>query len=119
MKTSTSLTLIAVGAIVAFAITDHLTFLNLQVTGWILILTGLAGAIITRNSWLRRTLVAKNRPGTLTASSTRQRPPPASRRARQAARSGPRHHPGRARGHQGIRRRLTSRPHLQGQTPGN
>ncbi len=77
MKTATSLTLIAVGAIVAFAITAHLAFLNLQVTGWVLILTGLAGALITRNSWLRRTLVAKTRPGTLAADSTRQRPPPA------------------------------------------
>ena len=71
MKTATSLTLIAVGAIIAFAITAHLAFLNLQVTGWVLILTGIAGALITRNSWLRRTLVAGNRPGTLAASSTR------------------------------------------------
>jgi hypothetical protein len=78
MKTATSLTLIAVGAIVAFAITAHIAFLNLHVTGWVLILTGLAGAIITPNSWLRRTLVAKSRPSNLAASSTRQRPPPAS-----------------------------------------
>ena len=78
MKTATSLTLVAVGAIVAFAITAHLAFLNLQVTGWVLILTGIAGALLTRNSWLRRTLVAKSRPGTVAASSTRQRPPPAS-----------------------------------------
>ena len=77
MKTATSLTLVAVGAIIAFAITAHLAFLNLQVTGWVLILTGIAGALITRNSWLRRTLVAKSRPGAAAASSTRQRPPPA------------------------------------------
>ena len=77
MKTATSLTLVAVGAIIAFAITAHLAFLNLQVTGWVLILTGIAGALITRNSWLRRTLVAKTRPGAPAASSTRQRPPPA------------------------------------------
>ena len=77
MKTATSLTLVAVGAIVAFAITAHLAFLNLQVTGWVLILTGIAGALLTRNSWLRRTLVGQSRPGTVAASSTRQRPPPA------------------------------------------
>ena len=77
MKTATSLTLVPVGAIIAFAITAHLAFLNLQVTGWVLILTGIAGALITRNSWLRRTLIAKARPGAPAASTTRQRPPPA------------------------------------------
>ena len=81
MKTATSLTLIAVGAIVAFAITAHLAFLNLQVTGWVLILTGAAGALITRNSWLRRTLVAKTRPGAAAAGGTSQRPPPPPRTA--------------------------------------
>ena len=35
MKTATSLTLIAAGAIIAFAITAHIAFLNLQVTGWV------------------------------------------------------------------------------------
>ena len=38
MKTATSLTLIAVGAIIAFAITAHVAFLNLQVTGWVILL---------------------------------------------------------------------------------
>jgi hypothetical protein len=33
MKTATSLTLVAAGAIIAFAITAHIAFLNLQVTG--------------------------------------------------------------------------------------
>ena len=46
MKMATSLTLVALGAIMAFAITGHPSFLNLQVTGWVLILTGVAGAII-------------------------------------------------------------------------
>ena len=45
-ETATSLTLIAAGAIIAFAITAHVAFLNLQVTGWVFILTGVAGAII-------------------------------------------------------------------------
>ena len=76
MKTATSLTLIAAGAITAFAITAHIAFLNLQVTGWILILTGIAGAVITRSSRLRRTPAAKDRPATVAASSTSQRPPP-------------------------------------------
>ncbi len=74
MKTAPSLTLIAVGGIIAFAITAHLAFLNLQVTGWVLILTGITGGIMTRNSWLRRILAA-SRPGTSTAGGTRQQPP--------------------------------------------
>jgi hypothetical protein len=76
MKTATSLTLVAVGAIIAFAITAHIAFLNLQVTGWVLILTGVAGATIT---WLRRTLVVKRRPGAAAADGTGQRPPPSQR----------------------------------------
>jgi hypothetical protein len=81
MKTATSLTLIAAGAIIAFAITAHVAFLNLQVTGWVFILTGVAGAIIPRNSWLRRTLAAKGATGAATAGGTGQRPPPSRRPA--------------------------------------
>ena len=79
MKTATSLTLVAVGAIIAFAITAHVSFLNLQVTGWVFILTGVAGAIITRSSRLRRTLAARGRPGAAAAGGTGQRPPPSRR----------------------------------------
>jgi hypothetical protein len=75
MKMATSLTLITVGAIIAFAITAHAAFLNLQVAGWILILTGIAGAIISRNSWLRRTLTVKGATGATAAGRTRRRPP--------------------------------------------
>ena len=81
MKTATSLTLVAVGAIIAFAITAHISFLNLQVTGWIFILTGVAGAIITRSSRLRlrRTPAAKGRPDAAAANGSTQRPPPSQR----------------------------------------
>jgi hypothetical protein len=79
MKTATSLTLVAVGAIMAFAITAHPSFLNLQVTGWVLILTGVAGAIVTRSTWLRRVLVVKRRPGAAAADGTGRRPPPSQR----------------------------------------
>jgi Domain of unknown function (DUF6458) len=80
MKTATSLTLVAVGAIIAFAITAHISFLNLQVTGWIFILTGVAGAIITRSSRLRLHRTPKGRPGAAAANGTAQRPPPSQRR---------------------------------------
>jgi hypothetical protein len=48
---------------------------------WIFILTGVAGAIITRSSRLRlrRTPVAKGRPGAAAANGTAQRPPPSRR----------------------------------------
>ena len=100
MKTATSLTLIAASGIIAFAITAHLAFLNLQVTGWVLILTGAAGAIVTRNSWrplLRRTLVAEPtpplpRPAAPASARHRHRAPP-----RQAARDGLRRHASKAR----------------------
>lgn len=80
MKTATSLTLIAIGAIIAFAITAHISWLNLQVVGWVFILTGVAGAIITRSTWLRRTLAVKRRPAAAAAAGrTAQRPPPSQR----------------------------------------
>jgi hypothetical protein len=79
MKTATSLTLIAAGAIIAFAITAHVAFLNLQVTGWVFILTGVAGTIIPRNGWLRRILAAKGRPGAAAAGGTSPPPPPSRR----------------------------------------
>jgi len=69
MKTATALAFIAVGAIFAFAVAAHPWFLNLQVVGAVLIVTGVAGVIPRRSShgWLRRTLVIKSgadqRPG--------------------------------------------------------
>jgi uncharacterized membrane protein HdeD (DUF308 family) len=46
MKTAPSLTLVAVGGVLAFAIHGHPSFVNLQVAGWILILTGVAGLAV-------------------------------------------------------------------------
>src|SRR5262249_972225 len=56
MRTATGLALIAIGAILAFAVTTSPPFFNLQVAGWILILTGLAGMFVPRRGygWLRR-----------------------------------------------------------------
>jgi hypothetical protein len=54
MKTATALTLVAIGAILAFAVNAHMAYLDLHVAGAILILTGAAGAIVPRSSsWLR------------------------------------------------------------------
>jgi Domain of unknown function (DUF6458) len=56
MRTATGLALIAIGAIFAFAVTASPSFLNLQVAGWILILTGVAGLLVPRRGygWMRR-----------------------------------------------------------------
>jgi hypothetical protein len=64
MKTATSLTVIAVGAILAFAVTATPGFLNLQVTGWILMATGAIGLTLSRNNreWLRRTVIVRGSP---------------------------------------------------------
>ena len=61
MRTATGLALIAIGAILAFAVTTSPSFLNLQVVGWILILTGVAGLVVPRlgYGWLRRRVVVR------------------------------------------------------------
>ena len=61
MRTATGLALIAIGAILAFAVTTSPSFLNLQVVGWILILTGVAGMLVPRRGygWLRRRVVVR------------------------------------------------------------
>jgi hypothetical protein len=92
MRTATSLTILAIGAIFAFAITASPTFLNLQIAGWILMLTGVAGLLLSRRSqnWLRRTVVVRSPASTPGIPRTarrpvRQLPPPAGRpRARRA-----------------------------------
>ena len=64
MSRATSLTVIAVGAIFAFAITTSPSFLNLQVVGWILMATGVAGLLLERRNrdWLRRTVIVRGSP---------------------------------------------------------
>jgi hypothetical protein len=61
MKTATALTLIAIGAILAFAITWEPRFFNLDVAGWILIVVGGAGLVVPRRryGWLRKRIVRR------------------------------------------------------------
>lgn len=63
MRTATGLTVIAVGAILAFAVTTSTPLVNVHIVGWVLILTGLAGIFVPRKGygWLRRRMVL--RPG--------------------------------------------------------
>jgi hypothetical protein len=59
MKTATALTVAAIGAILAFAVTAEPSFFNFHVAGWVLMVTGIAGSVVPRRSygWLRRRLV--------------------------------------------------------------
>jgi hypothetical protein len=61
MKTATALTIAAIGAILAFAVTAEPSFFNFHAAGWVLMLTGIAGSVIPRRSygWLRRRLVLR------------------------------------------------------------
>lgn len=59
MRTATSLTLVAIGAILTFAVTASPSFLNLQVTGVVIMAVGVAGMFLHRNSWLRRRIVLR------------------------------------------------------------
>lgn len=63
MRIGTGLSLLAVGAILAFAVKGSPPYWNLQITGLVLIATGLAAILIPRQSygWLRRKMVL--RPG--------------------------------------------------------
>jgi hypothetical protein len=61
MRTATGLTLVAIGAILAFAIRTSPSFLNLQVAGWVIMLTGVAGMFLPRrgSGGLRRRIVVR------------------------------------------------------------
>lgn len=65
MRTVTGLFLIALGAILAFAVQGHPSWLNIQVVGWVIMLTGAAGMAIPRRGygWLRRRMVLRRGPG--------------------------------------------------------
>jgi hypothetical protein len=59
MRPATSLALVAAGAILAFAVRAHPSFLNLQVAGLVIIVVGVAGMLLPGrgNQWLRRRIV--------------------------------------------------------------
>jgi hypothetical protein len=64
MRTASGLMLVALGAILAFAVKGHPAFLNIQIVGWVIMLTGVAGMLIPRRGygWLRRRMVLRRGP---------------------------------------------------------
>jgi hypothetical protein len=65
MKIGSSLALICVGAILAFAVTATPSFFNLHTAGWVLMLIGVIGLLIPNRTvgWLgRRVLVRRSYP---------------------------------------------------------
>ena len=66
MKTATCLVLIAVGAILAFAVTTNTSVFNLNVAGYVIMLVGVAGLFIRRRgstSINRRFVTRRSRTG--------------------------------------------------------
>jgi hypothetical protein len=61
MRTATGLTLLALGAVLAFAVNGHPSWLNIQVVGWVIMLTGAAGTLVPNKSYaaVRRRIVRK------------------------------------------------------------
>ena len=68
MKTGTGLAVIAIGAILAFAVTTNTSVFNLHTAGWVLIVVGVIGLAIPRRgyAWVGRRLFVRQarwRPG--------------------------------------------------------
>jgi hypothetical protein len=66
MKIGSSLALICIGAILAFAVTATPSFFNLNTAGWVIMLIGVIGLLLPNRTagWLgRRLLVRRSYPG--------------------------------------------------------
>lgn len=61
MRTATGLTLVAIGAILALAVTAQPSFINLHVAGFVIALTGVAGLLVPRRGygWLKRRVIVR------------------------------------------------------------
>jgi hypothetical protein len=78
MRTATGLALVAIGAILAIAVTSQPSFINLHVAGVVIALTGVAGLLIPRRGygWLLRRVVVRRGPrGQVSRTEDRRIPP--------------------------------------------
>jgi hypothetical protein len=79
MRTATSLTLVAIGAILTFAVNGHPGFLNLQVAGVVIMALGVAGLVLRKpaQGWLRRrTILRRGAAGPIVGQVDEKRYPP-------------------------------------------
>jgi hypothetical protein len=78
MKTASGLILTAVGAILAFAVTAHPSWFNIQVAGWVIMVVGIAGIFVPRKAagWRRRLITSWAPGGPVRDRSGRAYPPP-------------------------------------------
>jgi len=53
MRGATALGVAAAGAILAFAVDGHPSFINIQIAGWVVMLTGVAGLLLPRRGYGR------------------------------------------------------------------
>jgi hypothetical protein len=68
MKTGTGLALVAIGAILAFAVTTNTSVFNLHTAGWVIMIVGILGIAVPRRgyAWVGRRLFVRQarwRPG--------------------------------------------------------
>lgn len=81
MRTGIGLTLLAIGAILTFAVTTNTAVFNLHIAGVVLMLTGLAALLLPQRSraWLNRRLVQRrtrrSRNGTIVETQETTYPP--------------------------------------------
>lgn len=79
MSKAAGLTLLALGAILAFAVNGHPSWLNIQVVGWVVMATGLAGMLIPASGYAavrRRVIRRRTGPnGPITEVDERRYPP--------------------------------------------
>ncbi len=69
MRPGTGLTIIAIGAILAFAVQSSPSWFNIQIAGWVIMVTGVVGLLLSRSDyrqWVRR-VVIRRWPGTTVA----------------------------------------------------
>ncbi|MDA8321017.1 MAG: hypothetical protein M0030_14615 [Actinomycetota bacterium] len=73
MKTASALAVLAIGAILAFAVTAQTPYINIQIVGWVLICTGAVGLFLPRRGrdWLRRSVLIRG-PGNYAAARQRR-----------------------------------------------
>ncbi|HTW01889.1 MAG TPA: hypothetical protein VMF87_16435 [Streptosporangiaceae bacterium] len=79
MKTATGLTLVAIGAILTFAVSAHPSFLNLQVAGVVIMIVGVVGLFLRKpaQGWLRRrTILRRGAAGPVVGRVDEKRYPP-------------------------------------------